>query len=140
MLSLHLALEGGYYGVLWPKTMPIYEYRCQDCHRRVSVLVRRMGEEAESCPRCGGAHLTRLVSRVALIRGEEARLERLADDAALAGVDENDPKSVARFMKRMGQEMGEDAGPEFEQAVEEMESGRGEDAEDTPNSNTSLPA
>jgi hypothetical protein len=44
-----------------------------------------------------------------------------ADDAALAGVDENDPQSVARFMKHMGREFGEDAGPEFEQAIEEME-------------------
>jgi hypothetical protein len=26
--------------------MPIYEYRCEKCHRRVSVLVKRMGEEA----------------------------------------------------------------------------------------------
>jgi putative FmdB family regulatory protein len=106
--------------------MPIYEYRCESCQRRVSVRVRRMGEDATSCPLCGAATLTRLVSRFALARGDEARFERLADDAALAGVDENDPKSVARFMKRMGQEMGEDAGPELEQAMEELEPGRGE--------------
>jgi len=103
--------------------MPIYEYRCESCKRRVSVWVRRMGDDAERCPRCGGATLTRLVSRFAFSRGDEARLVRLADDAALAGIDEKDPKPVARFVKRMGQEMGEDAGPELEQAMEEMESG-----------------
>ena len=107
--------------------MPIYEYRCQDCRRRVSVLVRRMGAEAESCPQCGSPKLERLVSRFALVRGEEARLERLADDPSLAGIDETDPKSMARVMKRMGQELGEDAGPEFQQAMEEMESGGGMD-------------
>ncbi len=103
--------------------MPIYEYRCEDCRRRVSVWVRRMGQEAERCPRCGGVRLRRLVSRFALARSEEERLERLAEDPALAGVDENDPKSVARFMRRMGQELGEDAGEDFEQAIEEIERG-----------------
>jgi len=111
--------------------MPIYEYLCEACKRRVSVRVPRMGEEAERCPRCGGGPLTRLVSRFALARSEESRLDRLADDATLAGVDENDPRSVARLMKRMGQEMGEEAGPEFEQAMEELErSGPAEDAGD----------
>jgi putative FmdB family regulatory protein len=106
--------------------MPIYEYRCESCRRRVSVWVRRMGEEAQRCPRCGGTRLERLVSRFAYARGDEARMERLADDAALAGVDENDPRSVARLMKRMSEQMGEDAGPELEQAMEEIESGGGE--------------
>jgi len=82
-----------------------------------------MGEEAESCPQCGGRRLVRLVSRFALVRGEESRMEHLADDPALAGVDESDPKSMARYLKRMGQEMGEEGGPEFDQAVEEMERG-----------------
>jgi len=89
-----------------------------------------MGDDAERCPHCGGATLTRLVSRFALARGEQERIERLADEAALAGVDENDPKSMARFMRSMGRELGEEAGPEFEQALEEMEQGGSEGAED----------
>lgn len=115
--------------------MPIYEYRCEDCRKRVSVLVKRMGQEAEACPLCGGTRLVRLWSRFAMTRSEEDRLERLADDAELAGLDENDPKSVARFMKKMGQELGEDAGEDFEQAMEELErgetgEGEGEGAEE----------
>lgn len=105
--------------------MPIYEYRCESCGRKFSVLVSRMGQEAESCPRCGGSSLTRLYSRFALARSEEDRLERLADEAELAGVDENDPKSVARWVRRMGQELGEEGGEEFEQALEEIERGEG---------------
>ncbi|HLJ50789.1 MAG TPA: hypothetical protein VKU01_32485 [Bryobacteraceae bacterium] len=45
--------------------------------------------------RCSGAKLTRLVSPFAFARGDEAPLDRLAGDAALAGVDENAPKSMA---------------------------------------------
>jgi len=120
--------------------VPIYEDRCEGCGRKVSVWVRRMGEEAQACPRCGAARLVRLVSRFALARGEEGRFERLADDATLAGIDENDPRSVARFMRRMGQEMGEDAGADFEQAVEEMESGRSETDDDRSTASDALPA
>lgn len=101
--------------------MPIYEYRCEACGRKVSVLAKRMGEEADRCPRCGGRPLVRLYSRFALARSEESRLERLADDATLSGLDENDPKSVARLMRRMGSELGEDAGEDFEQAIDELE-------------------
>jgi putative FmdB family regulatory protein len=102
--------------------MPIYEYRCEDCGRRVTLLIRRPDQEAEAaCPRCGSRRLNRLWSRFAIARSEESRLERLADEASLAGLDENDPKSVARWVKRMGQELGEDMGEDFEQALEEME-------------------
>jgi putative FmdB family regulatory protein len=107
--------------------MPIYEYRCESCRNKVSVLLKRMGQEAERCPRCGSSNLVRLYSRFALARSEEDRLERLTNEAALAGVDENDPKSVARMMRRMGQELGED----FPQQIEEMEAGRPEGAEDS---------
>ena len=99
--------------------MPIYEYDCHDCRRRVSVLVRSVSSPAPACPRCGGVNLTRLMSRFATVKSEEARLESLASDASFGDLDENDPASVARLMKRMGREMGEDLGDDFEEAVDE---------------------
>jgi len=62
---------------------------------------------------------------VAVLRSEESRLENLADPAKLGDLDENDPKSLARWMKKFGQEMGEELGPDFDeeidQALEEAE-------------------
>jgi hypothetical protein len=66
--------------------------------------------------------LTRLIWRFALAHSDESRLKNLVDDDALVGV-ENDPSSVARFMRSMGSELGEEAGPEFDQTIEEMEHG-----------------
>jgi hypothetical protein len=63
--------------------------------------------------------MEKIISRVAIFRSEESRLESLADPSKLAGLDENDPKSMARWMKKMGKEMGEDMGEDFDQAVEE---------------------
>ena len=104
--------------------MPIYEYRCRSCRRRVSVFQRSMhSSETALCPLCGNRDLERLISRVAVVRSEESRLEDLASGAGLADLDESDPRSVARWARRMGREMGEDLGPEFDEMVEQMEAG-----------------
>jgi len=61
--------------------LPIYEYRCNDCGRRVTLFWRSFSEVEESPPRCsfcGGEDLTRLISRVAVVRSEEGRLDDLA--------------------------------------------------------------
>ena len=110
--------------------MPIYEFECRDCHRKTTALVmsrERIGEVR--CRRCGSANLEKLFSRFATPKSEDARLESLADPSAMAGVDENDPQSVARFMKRMGKEMGEDFGDDIDQAIEEEMVGGAEGSE-----------
>ncbi len=106
--------------------MPIYEYICLDCKRRVSLLWRSFADAASRqavCPRCGSTNLTRLISRVSVVRSEESRLDSLADPNNLAGLDENDPKSLARFMRKMANETGENLGPEFTEVVERLEAG-----------------
>lgn len=100
--------------------MPIYEYECHDCHRRVSLLILRPSTAtAPSCPRCGGSSLDRLMSRFATVKSEEARLESLGDPSSMGDLDENDPASVARFMKKMGREFGDDLGDDFDSAIDE---------------------
>jgi putative FmdB family regulatory protein len=91
--------------------MPIYEYQCLDCRKRSAVLILNARNQAPAtCRHCGSAHVDRLLSRFAAPKSEEARLESLANPDSLGGLDENDPQSVARFMKKMGEEMGEDVG------------------------------
>ena len=113
--------------------MPIYEYDCTDCRRRVSLLVLRpSSNETPRCPRCGGTSLSRLMSRFATVKSEEARMAALADSGSLGDLDENDPGSVARFMKKMGKEFGDDLGDDLESAVDEAM-----DEEDTPSESVS---
>lgn len=99
--------------------MPIYEYRCADCRKKTTVVTLSVGAAVEPvCQHCGGRSMTKLVSRVAVRKSEESRLESLADPSSLGGLDENDPKSVARWMKKMGKEMGEEAGEDFDEEVD----------------------
>ncbi len=56
-------------------------------------------------------------------RSEESRMESMADPSGWGDLDENDPKSMARMMKKMGTEMGEDLGPEFNEVMDRLEAG-----------------
>jgi putative FmdB family regulatory protein len=116
--------------------MPIYEYECSNCQRRTSVLTMRVSEPVEAvCNHCGGIDMRRLMSRFAMPKSEEARLDALADPSNFGDLDENDPKSVARVMRRMGQEMGDEfSGPEFDEAIAEIESGGGGEDDAGPGS------
>ena len=109
--------------------MPIYEYVCLDCGRKFTLFKLNIVEKDEDrCPHCGSTNIKKLVSRVRFVMSEDERLEKLADPSNWSGLDENDPKSIAKFMKKMGNELGEDLGPEFEEVVDRLE--KGESPED----------
>lgn len=100
--------------------MPIYEYRCADCHETTTIITLSVKEAVDPiCSHCGGRYVAKLVSRVAIRKSEDSRLESLTDPAALAGLDEKDPVSVARWMKKMGREMGEGTGEDLDDELDQ---------------------
>ena len=111
--------------------MPIYEYRCADCQKKVSVFFRSFSvvdQEQPRCPVCQGTRLTKMVSKVRVIRGApSADSGDGLDDSMLDDLNENDPRSLGRMMRRMADETGEDLGPEFGEVVGRLE--KGEDPE-----------
>jgi putative FmdB family regulatory protein len=105
--------------------MPNYEYRCLNCKRRFEVYMSysEYGKKSLQCPHCRSDQVRRRVPRVRFARSEESRLENLADPSNLAGL-EDDPKALARMMRQMSGEMGEELGPEFDEVVDRLESGQ----------------
>jgi putative FmdB family regulatory protein len=107
--------------------MPIYEYRCPACGKRSSRIWMRLpsaaDEAALACPGCGASRLARLMSRFSSPKSEERRLESLADDSSLAGLDESDPRGMARLMRKMSEETGEPLEGEDAEMLDRMESG-----------------
>ncbi len=100
--------------------MPIYEYICQGCHKRVSLLILNPKTYGiPQCPNCGSEKLERVMSRFRTPQSEERRMEKLADPSSFAGLDENDPASVAKWAKKMGKELGDEAGDGFDEMVDQ---------------------
>jgi putative FmdB family regulatory protein len=100
--------------------MPIYEYFCDECKSLSSFLLLRTTEEVEPfCKHCGRKDVKKIISRVAVLKSEERRLEGMLDPSKFSDLDENDPRSVERVMRRMGKELGDELGEGFEESMEE---------------------
>ena len=100
--------------------MPIYEYYCDTCRKTSSFLLLKVSDEIDPCCKyCKSKEVRRVLSRVAVPRSEEKRMESLLDPGSLGGLDENDPRSIERLMKRMGSEMGDELGDGFQEEMEE---------------------
>lgn len=106
--------------------MPFYDYRCGSCAKAVRLFIAYSDYDSAQprCPQCGGKELKRRVSRIAVAKSEDSRLDTMMDDPSLDGLDEEDPKSLGRFMRKMSQDMGEDMGDEFNEVVDRLEKGQ----------------
>lgn len=118
--------------------MPVYEFYCADCHTIFNFLSRRMNvDRRPACPRCGRLELERQVSRFAVSKGrkdepaegmpdiDEARLGKAVMNLAseMEGMDENDPRQMARFMRKLTEASGLSPGPGIEEAINRLEAG-----------------
>ena len=104
--------------------MPIFEYLCRKCNTIFQFLVRNTSVESDpSCPRCGNGGLERVMSSFVAARKSSSSMTDAADDPVLAGMDEEDPRSMARAIRHMADEMGEDLGPELSEAISRLEAG-----------------
>jgi putative FmdB family regulatory protein len=104
--------------------VPIYEFRCNSCRRRTSVFTRSIGAPLNAaCQHCGSADLSRLMSRVAVLRSNGGDSSGTFDESSLGDVDENDPRSIARWVRKMSGQMGEPLDAEMESDLERLEAG-----------------
>ena len=124
--------------------MPIYEYYCPRNHTVYQFYARTLaqGKLTPRCPDNPGWPLQRIVSQFAFTgraREEPADADRPAaaggpEDARLEAamgamekefdsVDENDPRAMARMMRRMSELSGEKIEGEVEEVVRKLEEG-----------------
>ncbi len=82
------------------------------------------GKKAVPCVHCQSKNVRRRMTRVRIARSDASRLESAADDfSGMEGI-EDDPKALARMMRKMGGEMGEDLPAEFNDVVDRLEAGQ----------------
>jgi len=107
--------------------MPIYEYRCNNCRRRVEVFVQGFSSPPNpSCTRCGSEDLTRIFSKFAVRRSKSDKSvydDILSDSKLTRGLMRNDPRALAEWSRKMGRAADEDVTPETEELMDRMEAG-----------------
>jgi len=105
--------------------MPIYQYRCKNCKKHFEVFLsyKEYGEKSVHCPRCTSDQVQRRIGRIRVAKSESSRLDALTDPSGLEGL-ENDPRALGQMMHKMGNELGEEVGPEFDEVVDRLEAGQ----------------
>jgi putative FmdB family regulatory protein len=90
--------------------MPIYEFICQNCQRRVSFLVRDISAPfVPKCSSCGSVNLSRLISDFAYHKTLQTVWEESGEPKVQPG--ENyykDPRNIGRWVEKKFQDMGQE--------------------------------
>jgi len=128
--------------------MPIYEFYCPDCHRIYNFLARRPNvTKRPSCPRCSRPKLERKISKFAISKGrtassegpdgmdlpaglDEAKMERVLAEMTTEAenINEDDPRQMARMMRKLYDGTGLPLGEGMEEAMRRMEAGEDPDS------------
>lgn len=126
--------------------MPIFEFLCPACNRIFSFLsLSPQPSRDPVCPRCSGTGLSRVPSTFAVSRKRDTSAakpdrhgdETGPDDAAMARLehevmqmasqlddkDAEDPRIMARMMRRLAEVSGEAVTPSMEEMFRRMEAG-----------------
>ena len=67
--------------------------------------------------------MTRLISRVSVHRSEGNSLDWAPGAEGFGAADPENPREMAQWLRSMKREIGEEAAPEFDEAIDELESG-----------------
>jgi len=124
--------------------VPIFEFLCPVCNRIYSFLsLSATPRRQPVCPRCASADLTRVPSAFAVSTGRKSAEEKPKrsggepDDAAMARMeqevmrmtgeldekDAEDPRVMARMMRRLAEASGETMTPTMEEMFRRLEAG-----------------
>jgi putative FmdB family regulatory protein len=117
--------------------MPVYEFYCEECHAIFNFFSRRVRtDKIPACPRCDKPELKKLVSSFAISRNlqeqadgmpglDDSKMEQamMALAGEMGGIDEDDPKAMAKFMRRFSGMTGLKLGDGAEEALSRLEAG-----------------
>jgi putative FmdB family regulatory protein len=106
--------------------MPTYDFICNDCQQRFNIFLTyaEYGKKTVQCPHCRSEDVRRRMTKVRIAKSDESRMESAVDDfSGMEGI-EDDPKALARMMRKMGGEMGEEMPSEFNEVVDRLEAGQ----------------
>lgn len=86
--------------------MPVYDYRCNQCGRRVQLFYKTYKDydaATHTCPHCASTNLTRLISRVAIARPSK-NYANMESGEMLNVLEGGDPREVGEMMRQLGQD------------------------------------
>ena len=105
--------------------MPIYEFFCQNCYRKTSILVRDVSTSfAPKCSFCGGTNLSRSISSFAYHKSLKTVWEESGEPTLHPGEDYyKDPRNIGRWVEKRFKEVGEEIPPQIQEEIQAAREG-----------------
>ena len=106
--------------------MPTYDFLCNDCKKRFEIFLTyaEYGKKPAPCAHCGSVNTRRRMTRVRIAKSTDSRMENMESEFESFEGLEDDPKALGQMMRKMGNQLGEDLPPEFDDVVDRLESGQ----------------
>jgi len=103
--------------------MPIYEYICGTCNKKVTVFLRAATAEP-LCPVCGSSSLTRIISSFAVHKSISTIYEESGTPGGATSADYyKDPRNIGRRLEKQLRDSNIDIPPEIERSIAEAREG-----------------
>ncbi len=113
--------------------MPIYEYRCNECSRKIDIFVRDITSNSKpTCSHCGSKDMNRLFSRFAHRKSKNDKGvydDILSDGKLTRGLMQNDPRALAEWSRKMSRAVDDEITPESQDIMDRLD--KGEDISET---------
>ena len=107
----------------WP-AMPIYQYDCADCERRVEVFFRSVSSAGSpACPECDGTQLTRVMSQFARSRSAYDRANSINLQQEMSRLHSDDSGDFSRWARRVGEDYDVELGSNFRELADRADAG-----------------
>ncbi len=105
--------------------MPIYEYRCNRCHREFSCFVVHSEDRQRlSCKFCNSRRVKRLLSSFSVHQTEESRLANFDASKPQGESFYKDSRNIGLAAKKRMRELGVDLGSKMDEIVEKGRTGK----------------
>jgi putative FmdB family regulatory protein len=105
--------------------MPIYEFICQNCHKRLSFLVRDISAPfAPKCSSCGNTNLSRVISGFVYHKPLKTVWEESGEPTMHPSEDYyKDPRNIGRWVEKKFQDMGQELPSQIQEKIQAAREG-----------------
>jgi putative FmdB family regulatory protein len=105
--------------------VPIYEFVCQNCHKRLGFLVRDISAPfAPKCSFCGNTNLSHAISSFAYHKS----LKTVWEESGEATIHPSeayykDPRNIGRWVEKKFQDLGQELPSQIQEKIQEAREG-----------------
>jgi len=105
--------------------MPIYEYTCSTCNKKVTIFQRTASAKAKPlCPLCGSGGLIRIISSFAIHKSISTIYEESGTPGGAISADYyKDPRNIGRRLEKQLRDSNIEIPPEIEKSIAEAREG-----------------